>query len=206
MNIVLDLCGRAPTCLLFHSYLQPCVVIWHFPNFFGIASNLKHLTFWLAGRKPWPATLFLIRENLIFFASPKELCETGMAAFDLFGWHVSVIAWPAKTLLRCYYLLPRFWQLFSLGSSRKLASSWMHSELAFFVVFWTTCSCEKILQRNLTRVCKCQRRCYNVTSRRVCKCKRRSYNVTSRRVCKCKRRSYNVTSRVCASAREDLTT
>ena len=26
------------------------------------------------------------------------------------------------------------------------------------------------------------------------------------RVCKCKRRSYNVTSRVCASAREDLTT
>ena len=42
-------------------------------------------TFWLAGRKPWPATLFLIRENLKFFASPKELCATGMAAFDLFG-------------------------------------------------------------------------------------------------------------------------
>ena len=32
-------------------------------------------TFWLAGRKPWPATLFLIRENLKVFASPKELCE-----------------------------------------------------------------------------------------------------------------------------------
>ena len=42
-------------------------------------------TFWLGGRKPWPATLFLIREYLKFSASPKELCETGMAAFDLCG-------------------------------------------------------------------------------------------------------------------------
>ena len=28
--------------LTFYSYLQPRVVIWNFPNFFGIASNLRH--------------------------------------------------------------------------------------------------------------------------------------------------------------------
>ena len=33
-------------------------------------------TFWLAGRKPWPATVFLIRDYPIFFALPKELCVT----------------------------------------------------------------------------------------------------------------------------------
>ena len=53
-----------------------------FPIFWD---RIQPETFWLAGRKPWPATLFLIRENLKVFASPKELCETGMAAFDLFG-------------------------------------------------------------------------------------------------------------------------
>ena len=34
-------CARADM-LTFYSYLQPRVVIWHFPNFFGIASNLRH--------------------------------------------------------------------------------------------------------------------------------------------------------------------
>ena len=40
-----------------------------------------------------------------------------------------------KFLLHCNYLLPRFWQFFSLGSSRKLASSWMHSELTCLLFF-----------------------------------------------------------------------
>ena len=71
----------------------------------------------------------------IFFALPKELCVTGMASCDLLCWHVSKIAWHVKILLHCNYLLPRFWQFFSLGSSRKLASSWMHSELTCLLFF-----------------------------------------------------------------------
>ena len=134
--------ARRPANLLFISSATRC----HLTLSQIFWDRIQPETFWLAGRKPWPATVFLIRDYPIFFCIaklPKELCVTGMASCDLLCWHVSKIAWHVKILLHCNYFLPRFWQFFSLGSSRKLASSWMHSELTFFVVFSTTCSCEK---------------------------------------------------------------
>ena len=110
--------------LTFYSYLQPRVVIWHFPIFFGIASNLRHSCAVQVESHGLQQCLQRNPGQSNFFCKcQRELSVTTITSCDL-GVQVQ----------------------------------------------------EKILQRNITRVCKC------------------------------KRRSYNVTSRVCASAREDLTT
>ena len=78
----------------FYSYLQPRVVIWHFPKFFGIASNLRHSGLPVESHGLQQCFQSGTIQILFFLALPKELCVTGMASCDL-GVHV-----PEKILLR----------------------------------------------------------------------------------------------------------
>ena len=64
--------ARRPANLLFISSATRC----HLTLSQIFWDRIQPETFWLAGRKPWPATVFLIRDYPIFFALPKEfMCD-----------------------------------------------------------------------------------------------------------------------------------